>query len=69
MAKPVPNTIYSEDGEYLTLHSQGPEFSVYEDLDGIPVCIYNEYAWSQTDEEYDFINLKDYDTNDARSKI
>lgn len=49
--RPVPEAIYSEDGEYLKLHSQGPEFSIYEDLDGLPISIDNEYAWSQSAED------------------
>ena len=46
---PVPEAIYSVDGEYLTLHLQGVEQSVYEDKDGTPISVDNEYAYSQSE--------------------
>lgn len=48
--QPLPDAIYDKDGEYLTLHSQGIGESVYEDKDGVPRSIDNEYAYSLSDD-------------------
>lgn len=45
--RPQPEAI----GEYLTLHSQDVEQSVYEDKDGTPISVDNEYAYSQSEND------------------